>query len=248
MKFLHTMLRVRNLDAAMHFYCDLLGLKEARRRVDEKNKYTLVFLYAPTEQMQGMVQKIFYFHVAAALTMFGAFLLVCVASSMYLWQQAEWWDAIACSAAEIGVVFCTLVLITGPLWARPIWGTWWSWDPTLTLTLVLWLIYVAYLLLRLETSAPQRARFAAIVGIIGFVDVPLIRWSVEKWRTLHPKPVLIQEGGTTGLTSAMLLTFVVCLGAFFLLFFYLLRERVSVAQSRHALEVLRHEIDEIRGG
>jgi heme exporter protein C len=97
----------------------------------------LVFLYAPTEQMQGIVQKIFYFHVPSAITMFLAFFLVCVASIMYLWKNSDGWDAIALSAAEIGVVFCTLVLITGPLWARPIWGTWWSWDPTLTLTLVL---------------------------------------------------------------------------------------------------------------
>src|SRR5215813_4662999 len=208
----------------------------------------LVFLYAPTEKMQGIVQKIFYFHVSSAITMFLAFFLVCAASILYLWKHSDWWDVVAFSAAEIGVVFCTLVLITGPLWARPIWGTWWSWDSTLTLTLVLWLIYVAYLMLRLETYDPKRARFAAILGIIGFVDVPLIRWSVEKWRTLHPKPVLMQEGGTTGLTSAMLLTFLVCLGAFFLLFFYLLRERVSIAQSRYTLEVLRHEIDEIRVG
>src|SRR5262250_3423880 len=205
----------------------------------------LVFVYAPTEKMQGIVQKIFYFHVSSAITMFFAFFVVCVASIMYLWKNSDWWDAIALSAAEIGVVFCTLVLITGPIWARPIWGTWWSWDPTLTLTLVLWLIYVAYLMLRIETYDPKRARFAAVLGIIGFVDVPLIRWSVEKWRTLHPKPVLIQEGGTTGLeSSAMLLTFVVCLGAFLLLFF-LLRERASVARSQHALEVLRHEIDEL---
>jgi len=99
-------------------------------------------------------------------------------------------------------------------------------------------------MLRSEMYTPQRARFAAILGIIGFVDVPLIRWSIEKWRTLHPKPVLLQEGGTTGLTAAMLLTFVVCLGAFFLLFFYLLRERMSLAQNRHALDVLGQEIDE----
>src|SRR5215468_6806665 len=205
----------------------------------------LVFIYAPNEQMQGIVQKIFYFHVSSSVTAFLAFFLVFVASIMYLWKNAEWWDAVALSAAEIGVVFCTLVLITGPIWARPIWGTWWSWDPTLTFTLVLWLIYVAYLMLRLETSDLKRARFAAILGIGGFVDVPLIRWSVEKWRTLHPKPVLIQEGGTTGLTFAMLVTFLVCLGAFLLLFFYLLRERASVARSQHALEVLRHEIDEL---
>ena len=208
----------------------------------------LVFIYAPIEKMQGIVQKIFYFHVSSAITMFFAFFVVCIASIMYLWKDSDWWDAVALSAAEIGVVFCTLVLITGPIWARPIWGTWWSWDPTLTLTLVLWLIYVAYLMLRIEAYDPKRARFAAILGIVGFVDVPLIRWSVEKWRTLHPKPVLIQEGGTTGLTSAMLLTFLVCLGAFLLLFFYLLRERVSIVQSRHALEALRHEIDEILAG
>jgi len=208
----------------------------------------LVFLYAPTEKMQGLVQKIFYFHVSAAMTMFLAFFLVCVASVLYLWKHSDWWDALAWSAAEIGVGLCTLVLITGPLWARPIWGTWWSWDSTLTLTLVLWLIYVAYLMLRLETHTPQRARFAAVVGILGFVDVPLIRWSVEKWRTLHPKPVLMQEGGTTGLSPAMLLTFLVCVGAFVLLFGYLVRERLSVAQSRHALEILRQEIDELYGG
>src|SRR5215467_6100542 len=205
----------------------------------------LVFIYVPADKMQGVVQKIFYFHVSSAITMFLAFFVVCVASVMYLWKNSEWWDDVASSAAEIGVVFCTLVLLTGPIWGRPIWGTWWSWDPTLTLTLVLWLIYVAYLMLRIDTHDSKRARFAAILGIIGFVDVLLIRWSAEKWRTLHPKPVLIQEGGTTGLTSAMLWIFVVCLGAFLLLFFYLLRERTSIAQSRHSLEILRHEVDEM---
>jgi heme exporter protein C len=205
----------------------------------------LVFISAPIEKMQGAVQKIFYFHVSSAITMFFAFFIVFVGSIMYLWKRSDRWDAVALSAAEIGVVFCTLVLLTGPIWGRPIWGTWWSWDPTLTLTLVLWLIYVAYLMLRIDTHDPKRARFAAILGIVGFVDVLLIRWSVEKWRTLHPKPVLIQAGGTTGLTSAMLWIFLVCLGAFLLLFFYLLRERISIAQSRHSLDVLRHEIDEM---
>ena len=205
----------------------------------------LVFIYAPVEQAQGIVQKIFYFHVSSALTMFLAFFIVFLGSIMYLWKSSARWDAVAFSAAEIGVLFCTLVLITGPIWARPIWGTWWTWDPTLTLTLVLWLIYVAYLMLRLDTHDPKRARFAAILGIVGFLDVLLIRWSVEKWRTLHPKPVIIQEGGTTGLPPSMLLTFVVCLLAFCLLFFYLLRERAGIAQSRHDLEVLRHEIDDL---
>src|SRR5215467_1972490 len=205
----------------------------------------LVFIYVPADKMQGVVQKIFYFHVSSAITMFLAFFVVCVASVMYLWKNSEWWDDVASSAAEIGVVFCTLVLLTGPIWARPIWGTWWSWDPTLTLTLVLWLIYVAYLMLRMDAHDPKRARFAAVLGIIGYVDIPLILWSVEKWRTLHPKPVLIQEGGTTGLPLTMLLTFAICLVAFILLLFYLLRERVSIIQSQYTIEVLRHQVDDI---
>jgi heme exporter protein C len=202
-----------------------------------------VFIYVPTEQVQGIVQRIFYFHVASALTMFLAFFVVFIASIIYLWKRLPWWDNIAASAAEIGVVFCTLVLITGPIWARPIWGAWWSWDPTLTLTLVLWLIYVAYLMLRADAYDERRTRFAAILGIIGFIDVPLIRWSVEKWRTIHPKPVVLQEGGSTGLPPSMLLTFFICVTALVLLFFYLLRERVSLAQSRHDLEMLRHDLE-----
>jgi heme exporter protein C len=202
-----------------------------------------VFVYVPTEQVQGIVQRIFYFHVASALTMFLAFFVVFIASIIYLWKRLPWWDNIAAGAAEIGVVFCTLVLITGPIWARPIWGAWWSWDPTLTLTLVLWLIYVAYLMLRADAYDERRTRFAAILGIIGFIDVPLIRWSVEKWRTIHPKPVVLQEGGSTGLPPSMLLTFFICVAALVLLFFYLLRERVSLAQSRHDLEMLRHDLE-----
>ncbi|MEE8301964.1 MAG: cytochrome c biogenesis protein CcsA [Candidatus Tectomicrobia bacterium] len=203
-----------------------------------------IFVYVPTEKVQGVVQRIFYFHVSSAMTMFLAFFVVFVASIIYLWKAAPWWDHVAASAAEIGVIFCTLVLITGPIWARPIWGVWWTWDPTLTLTLVLWLIYVAYLMLRADAHEPNRARFAAVLGIVGFVDVPIIRWSVEKWRTLHPKPVVIQEGGSTGLPPSMLLTFLLSLVAFWLLFFWLTRERVALAQSRYELELLRYEIDQ----
>jgi heme exporter protein C len=108
---------------------------------------------------------------------------------------------------------------------------------------VLWLIYVGYLILRADAYDEKRTRLAAILGIIGFIDVPIIRWSVEKWRTLHPKPVIIQEGGTTGLPPSMLFTFLLCLAAFVLLFFWLLRERVSLAQSRHDLELLRQDIE-----
>jgi heme exporter protein C len=166
----------------------------------------------------------------------------------YLWTRAAWWDGLARSAAESGVLLCTLVLLTGPLWARPIWGTWWTWDATLTLTLVLWLIYVAYLMVHGDSADPRRARVAALVGILGFVDVPLIRWSVATWRTLHPKPVVVQAGGSTGLTPAMLLTFVVCVGAVGLLVGYLIRERFRLTQSRHLLEGLRQEVEERGGG
>ena len=275
-----------------------------------------VFVYVPTEKMQGIVQRIFYFHVSSALTMFFAFFVVFVASiacllkysfkaneiildfrkskimlyaflclivlvalliifsllqrenimssmsirwgfsaafvvlilyflqNLYVNHDLEWWDSVAVSAAEIGILFCTLVLITGPIWARPIWGAWWSWDPTLTLTLVLWLIYVAYLMLRAEVQDARRTRFAAVLGIVGFVDVPIIRWSVEKWRTLHPQPVVIQEGGGTGLSPAMLLTFSLCLGAFVLLFFLILRERMHLALIRHEIEALRYKMNE----
>lgn len=202
-----------------------------------------VFVYVPTEKVQGIVQRIFYFHVSAALTMFVAFFVVCLASIGYLWKQTPWWDSIALSAAELGVLFCTIVLITGPIWARPIWGVWWTWDPTLTLTLVLWLIYVAYLMLRAETPDANRMRFAAIIGIVGFVDVPLIRWTVTKWRTLHPKPVVIQEGGRTGLPPSMMLTFVIALAACLLLFALLMRERAALASRRHELEALRDAIE-----
>lgn len=205
----------------------------------------LVFVYVPTEKTQGIVQRIFYFHVSSAITMFVAFFVVFVASLAYLWRPSPRWDSVALGAAELGVLFCTLVLITGPLWARPIWGTWWSWDPTLTLTLVLWLIYVAYLMLHAGVSEPRRARFAAIVGIIGFVDVPLIRWSVEKWRTIHPKPVVIQEGGTTGLPPSMLVTFLGCLVAMLLLFSLLARERIVLARSQYDLEALQQELERL---
>lgn len=207
----------------------------------------LVFIYVPTAQDEGIIQRIFYFHVSLAFAMFLAFFIVFVASIMYLWKNSPWWDNVALSSVEIGVLFCTLVLITGPIWGRPRWNVWWDWrNPILVLTLVLWLIYIAYLMLRANASDdPKRAHFAAVLGIIGFIDVPIIRWSIEKWSVApHPGTIVIQKGSTTGLPPSMLLTFLVCLVAFLLLFFYLLRERMSLAQSRYDLEVLRHEIDD----
>ncbi|HEY49764.1 MAG TPA: cytochrome c biogenesis protein CcsA [Dehalococcoidia bacterium] len=192
----------------------------------------LVFIYAPTEEAMGDVQRIFYFHVALAWVAFLAFFVVFICSILYLWKRDVRWDTVARSSAELGVVFTTLVLITGPIWARPVWGVWWTWDARLTATLVLWLTYVAYLLVRgFATEESRGARFAAVLGIVGFIDVPIVYLAIHLWRTHHP-PALVGD-----LVSSMLLTLLVSVAAFTLLFIILLKGSVSVrnmeAEVRH---------------
>ena len=192
-----------------------------------------IFLYAPTERLQGPVQRIFYVHVPLAWIAYLAFFVVFVASGLYLWKRSPRWDRLARASAEIGVVCTTLVLVTGSLWAKPIWGTWWSWDARLTTTLVLWLIYLAYLVLRAYVEEPGRAaRYAAVLGIVGFVDVPIIHQSVVWWRTLHPGPTVVQESGGTGLPPAMLTTLALSLVAFTLMYVYLLLEKLHIERTR----------------
>ena len=199
----------------------------------------MVFLFAPIEATMGVVQKIFYFHVPLAWVAFFAFLLVFVSSVFFLFRKETRWDALAASSAEIGVLFCTLVLITGPIWARPVWGVWWTWDARLTLTLVLWLIYIAYLMLRRYMIDPERrATFAAVLGVVGFIDVPLVYFSIRWWRTQHPQPVMA-GGESSGLEPSMLATLLVCLATFTLLFFVLLRVRLRLLS-------LREEVDRIQ--
>ncbi|MGH2353829.1 MAG: cytochrome c biogenesis protein CcsA, partial [Chloroflexota bacterium] len=164
-----------------------------------------------------------------ALVAFFAFFVVFLGSGLYLWKRDPRWDRWARASAEIGVVFTTLVLVTGVLWAKPIWGTWWTWDGRLTSTLVLWMIYVAYLLVRAGVGDPARAaRYGAVLGLLGFLDVPVVRQSVVWWRTLHPGPTIIQVSGGFGLPPAMLATLAVSLGAFALLYVYLLLEKVLI--------------------
>ena len=199
----------------------------------------LVFMYVPTEVTMGEVQKIFYFHVPSAWLAFFAFFLVFVFSIIYLLRRNKRWDTLAASSAEIGVLFCTLVLVTGPIWAKPIWGVWWTWDARLTLTLVLWLIYVAYIMLRHYMSDPERrATFSAVLGIIGFIDVPMVYFSIRWWRTQHPQPV-VSGGEGSGIEGPMLMTLMVCLSTFTLLFFSILRYRLR-------LQTLRDELDELQ--
>jgi len=189
----------------------------------------LIFMVAPTDSVLGNVQRIFYFHVPMAIVSFLAFFVVFVASILYLARRNQKWDCLAHAAAEVGVVFVTLALLTGMIWARPVWGVWWTWEPRLTTTLILWLIYVAYLMIR--SYAPNRtqgALYAAVVGIVGFVDVPIVYYSVQWWRSIHPSAVvgpLAESGALEPLMQGILwfsfLTFLV-------LFLYLVLERMAL--------------------
>jgi len=194
----------------------------------------LIFIYVPTEKNMGVVQRIFYFHVPLAWVSLLAFLLVFIFSVLYLRKRAMKWDVLAHASAEVGVMFITLVLITGTVWAKSAWGIWWTWDARLTATLVLWLTYLAYLLIRnYATDQTQGARFAAVLGIVGFIDVPIVALAVNLWRTQHP-PALIFEGG---ITSPMLFTILVSIAAFTVL--YILMVIQSAAMKNMEAEVKR---------
>ncbi|MFQ5988026.1 MAG: cytochrome c biogenesis protein [Dehalococcoidia bacterium] len=198
----------------------------------------MVFMWVPTEEVMGIVQRIFYFHVPLAWVAFIAFFVVFVSSILYLRSREDRWDRIAHSSAEIGVVFTTLNLVTGIIWAKPIWGVWWTWDARLTTVLVLWFIYISYLLVRSYAQASQAPRFAAVVGIIGFVDVPIVFGAIRWWRTVHPAPVI----ETGGLAPPMLYTLMVCLVAFTLLYVLLMRLRVSLMGAEAQVERLAQEL------
>jgi len=189
---------------------------------------------APTDQMQGDVYRIIYYHVPSAWTAFVFFAINFVASIVYLIRRNLKSDAVAVAAAEVGVVFCTVVLVTGPLWARPVWGIWWTWDMRLTSTLVLWLIYVSYLLLRRFTSGAQTPVLAAALAVFGALDIPLVYFSIWFFRTQHPQPVV---GGGGSIDPRMLHVWLLNWAAF--LCFGLL-----VFWSRYRLEVLQQEVNE----
>lgn len=200
----------------------------------------LIFFVAREAQaaMGGQLQRIFYVHVPAAWLAYLGFTIVFVSSIAYLKTGSRRWDLMAASAAELGVVFTTLVLVTGPIWARPVWGTWWQWDARLTSTLVLWLTYVGYLFLRSLVADPERAgRLAAVVGVIGFLDVPIVHFSVNWWRTLHPLgPTPVDLERASGLGSPELVTFFTSLVAFTLLFVWLLALRIRIGRLADALD------------
>ena len=163
-----------------------------------------IFLFAPTDALQGEVQRIFYLHVSSAIAAYGCFAVVLLGGIIYLRSGSLAADRLARAGALVGLVFTTVTLVMGMLWAKPIWGTFWAWDARLTSTLVLWIIYAGYLLVRrLAEPGRQAARIAAVVGIFGFVDVPIVHFSVTWWRTQHPGPVIVNDA----LPPEMLATF-----------------------------------------
>lgn len=188
-----------------------------------------IFLYVPPEKTMGIIQKIFYIHVSSAFVSFFAFFIVFVASLIYLCRRDREWDTLAQSSAEIGIIFCTLVLITGPMWAKPVWNVWWTWDPRLTTTLILWFIYVSYLILRKMAGRGQGPTYAAVFGIFGFINVPITFFAIRMWRTIHP--VVIRSSGIS-ITSPMLNTLIITLVAFTLLYCYFLKTRVRLERVR----------------
>ena len=189
---------------------------------------------APKEQTMGDVQRIFYYHVPSAWTAFLLFFVNFVASVWYLIKRNERADIIALVSAEVGVVFCTVVLVTGPLWARPVWGIWWTWDVRLTSTLVLWLIYVSYLMLRRFSTSGQTPVLAAALAIFGALDVPLVYFSIWFFRTQHPQPVV---GGGGSIDPRMLHALLINWLAFMLFAFL-------ICWSRYRLEVVQRQVDE----
>jgi heme exporter protein C len=204
--------------------------------------YVRALFFTPVEALQGPAQKILYIHATSAfIALYVAFVLMAIASALYLWLKDEKLDRVAESAAEVGLTFTTVVLVTGPLWGKTIWGAWWTWDARLTSTLFLWFIIVAYFLLRgAVEERGRRARYSAVLGMLAALLVPFIHLSVYLFRTLHPMPILLKPSAPS-MPSEMQVTFFAAFGAFVLLFAALLRARYRVATLRDYVADLEQE-------
>jgi heme exporter protein C len=201
------------------------------------------FFVAPTDVKQGLIYRILYLHVASAWTGLTSFFLCFIANVLYVWRRQPKWDWLGVSAAETGLAFTTVVLVTGPIWAHPVWGIWWTWDARLTSTFVLWLLYVSYLVLRTLIEEPdRRALLSALFGIFAFIDVPLVFGSIRWWRTQHPQPIIMGEPGA-GLDPLMLKVLLFSWLAMLGLMALLLRQRYRLEAMRGDLEMIQRELE-----
>ena len=206
-----------------------------------------VFVFTPTETEQGFVQKIMYIHVPSVIVTYLAFFVTFAFGIAYLWKRLLVFDRIAKVSAEIGLIFCAMVLLSGAIWGRPTWGTYWVWDARLTTTLLLFLIFLGYFLLRLSVQDREKeARFSSVLGIIGFLDIPIVHKSVEWWRTLHQPSTLfkVQEGAAKpAMPPELLYPLLACMFAMLLFYGYLLLLRWQMEENQDQLhEALAQEV------
>ena len=203
------------------------------------------FFVAPTERTMGVVQRIFYFHVGSAWAGMDAFFVCFIANLLYVWKREAKYDWLGVSSAEVGLVLTTVVLITGPIWAHPVWGIWWTWDARLTSTFVLWLLYVSYLLLRTLIEEPdRRALLSSLFGIFAFLDVPLVFGAIRWWRTQHPSPV-IMGGANSGLEPTMKAVFFFSVFAMHVFTAFLIVERYILEKMKSEVDVLQREAEAV---
>lgn len=201
------------------------------------------FFIAPQERTMGVIQRIFYFHVASAWAGFTAFFICFLGNLLYVWKRQQKYDWLGVSGAEVGLAFTTVVLITGPIWAHPVWGIWWTWDARLTSTFVLWLLYVSYLLLRTLVEEPdRRALLSSLFGIFAFIDVPLVFGAIRWWRTQHPQPV-IMGGQGSGLDPTMKSVFFFSAFAMHVFMAFLIAERFSLEKMQTETDFLAREVE-----
>jgi heme exporter protein C len=235
------LLKVRKLSGLRVYLVFLTGLLMLA------NLY-LIFMEAPTDADTGHVQRVMYLHVPLAVMSFLAFLMVFVASIAYLARREAKWDSLAHASAEVGVVFISLALITGMIWAKPIWNAWWLWTPRLTTTLILWLIYAAYLMVR--AYAPSRAKgalYGAVMGIIGFADVIIVYFSVQWWPGIHPEPVIGPQAAGDALDPTMRAVLLFSFATFFFLLLYLVVERMALRKIEDRVRDVKLTLRRSRG-
>jgi heme exporter protein C len=208
----------------------------------------MVFFYAPIERVMGAVQKVFYFHVAAGWVGMLSFLFAAIAGILYLVKKTKIWDLVGVASVEIGIIFILINIVTGSIWARPIWNTWWTWDPRLTTATIMELVYIAYLMLRQGIDDPERrSRFGAVYAIVGFLSVPLTFFSIRIFRTIHPVVIAGSDPsavGTFDMTPTMFQTMMVSIVVFSILFADLVWHRIRLGKLANQVEELKFNIQD----